>query len=335
MAIVAFKGFGGVRLQAETNGEELDPSVLLVHGLGRTRGVWDEVASGLVGAGRRVIALDLRGHGTSEWPADGRYEFDAHVEDLRAVLAQLGTRPVVVAATLGGWIATRAGGHFATGPTHIDDLVESIRAITPIGTWASRRLPGSGAGPSPDRQLLGSEGTLGVITEAWVRVQRRPEHRASRAVRFDGFLRGAQALRAIVQSGLRPANCRLLDELEAAGEAVVHDVVRRDDFIADLVEYHIPYFLVQGGIFSGESLLVPDMNMRNGGAGLYRVDHLLGDFLRGQRYAGILRPDDAGPHHVHADDDGLAHCRNFRLQVCEKSRLAEVLGYDFLYFVFV
>ena len=73
-------------------------------------------------------------------------------------------------STLGGWIATRAGGHFATLNTHIDDLVESVRAITPAGAWESRRLPASGAGPSPDRLLLGSEGILGVITEAWVRV---------------------------------------------------------------------------------------------------------------------------------------------------------------------
>jgi alkyldihydroxyacetonephosphate synthase len=77
-------------------------------------------------------------------------------------------------STLGGWIATRAGGHFATLHTHIDDLVESVRAITPAGTWESRRLPGSGAGVSPDRMLIGSEGTLGLITEAWVRV--RPGH---------------------------------------------------------------------------------------------------------------------------------------------------------------
>src|SRR3954466_14060197 len=68
-------------------------------------------------------------------------------------------------STLGGWIATRAGGHFATGPTHVDDVVEAVRAITPDGgVWSSRRLPGSGAGPSPDRLLLGSEGTLAVIT---------------------------------------------------------------------------------------------------------------------------------------------------------------------------
>ncbi len=77
-------------------------------------------------------------------------------------------------STLGGWIATRAGGHFATVWTHIDDLVESVRALTPAGVWESRRLPGSGAGPSPDRMLIGSEGILGVITEAWVRVHERP-----------------------------------------------------------------------------------------------------------------------------------------------------------------
>jgi len=119
-------------------------------------------------------------------------------------------------STLGGWIATRAGGHFATGPTHIDDLVESVRAITPSGTWASRRLPASGAGPSPDRLLIGSEGILGVITEAWVRVQPRPAHRASRTVRFPTFALGCEAVRAIVQAGLRPANTRLIDAREAA-----------------------------------------------------------------------------------------------------------------------
>ena len=118
-------------------------------------------------------------------------------------------------SSLGGWIATRAGGHFATLYTHIDDLVESVRAITPRGTWQSRRLPGSGAGPSPDRMLIGSEGTLGVITEAWVRLQDRPEHRASAGVRFPTFAAGADAVRAVSQAGLYPSNCRLLDPAEA------------------------------------------------------------------------------------------------------------------------
>jgi alkyldihydroxyacetonephosphate synthase len=119
-------------------------------------------------------------------------------------------------STLGGWIATRAAGHFATLWTHIEDFVESVRAITPAGAWESRRLPGSGAGVSPDRMLAGSEGTLGVITQAWVRVQPRPSHRSSAGVRFTDFLAGAECVRTISQSGLHPSNCRLLDAGEAA-----------------------------------------------------------------------------------------------------------------------
>ena len=119
-------------------------------------------------------------------------------------------------STLGGWIATRAGGHYATLHTHIDDFVESIRAITPRGPWESRRLPGSGAGPSPDRMLIGSEGILGVITQAWMRVQDAPRFRESAAVTFDSFESGAHAVRGLSQSGLHPSNCRLLDGAEAA-----------------------------------------------------------------------------------------------------------------------
>lgn len=118
-------------------------------------------------------------------------------------------------STLGGWIATRAAGHFATLWTHVEDLVESVSALTPAGEWVSRRLPGSGAGPSPDRMLVGSEGALGVITEAWVRIQPRPIHRASAAARFERFLDGAECVRALSQSGLHPSNCRLIDAEEA------------------------------------------------------------------------------------------------------------------------
>jgi alkyldihydroxyacetonephosphate synthase len=119
-------------------------------------------------------------------------------------------------SSLGGWIATRAGGHYATLHTHIDDFVESVRALTPRGLWESRRLPGSGAGPSPDRMLIGSEGILGVITEAWMRVQDVPRFKESSGVVFDSFESGAQAVRELSQSGLHPSNCRLLDAEEAA-----------------------------------------------------------------------------------------------------------------------
>jgi len=118
-------------------------------------------------------------------------------------------------ATLGGMIATRSGGHFATLYTHIDDFVESLRTVTPKGAMESRRLPGSGAGPSPDRLMIGSEGALGIITEAWMRLQDRPTFRAGTAVTFDDMYQAAEAVRVICQAGLYPANVRLLDPYEA------------------------------------------------------------------------------------------------------------------------
>ena len=118
-------------------------------------------------------------------------------------------------STVGGWIATRSGGHFASRYTHIDDFVESLRVVTPAGVVETRRLPGSGAGPSPDRMFIGSEGILGIITEAWLRVQDRPTFRAGGALRFKDFYTAARAVRAISQAGLYPSNCRILDPNEA------------------------------------------------------------------------------------------------------------------------
>jgi len=122
-------------------------------------------------------------------------------------------------STVGGWVATRSGGHYATNHTHIDDFVESIRMLCPKGWWESRRLPGSGAGPSPDRLVMGSEGILGVITECWLRLQHRPRFRASAGVVFGNWAAGAEATRRIAQAKLWPANLRLLDPAEAAQSA--------------------------------------------------------------------------------------------------------------------
>jgi alkyldihydroxyacetonephosphate synthase len=118
-------------------------------------------------------------------------------------------------STLGGWIATRSGGHFATLHTHIDEFVEAVRVVTPRGVLETRRLPASGAGPSPERLVCGSEGTLGVITEAWMRLQPRPVHRAGASVYFADFDAAVEASRELAQSGLHPSNCRLLDHDEA------------------------------------------------------------------------------------------------------------------------
>jgi len=118
-------------------------------------------------------------------------------------------------STFGGWIATRSGGHFATLYTHIDDLVESTTTVTPAGNIVSRRLPGSGAGPSPDRFIaMGSEGALGIVTEGWARLQGRPTFKATAGFRFADFFDAARAVRAVSQAGLFPANVRIVDGVE-------------------------------------------------------------------------------------------------------------------------
>jgi flavin reductase (DIM6/NTAB) family NADH-FMN oxidoreductase RutF/pimeloyl-ACP methyl ester carboxylesterase len=114
-----FTGFGGLSLSAELYGSEDDPAVVLLHGGAQDKSVWRPAASALALTGRFVICLDLRGHGESDWAPDGRYDLDAHVADLRAILASLESRPVIVGASLGGWIAIAAlgedRGHLCTG----------------------------------------------------------------------------------------------------------------------------------------------------------------------------------------------------------------------------
>jgi alkyldihydroxyacetonephosphate synthase len=118
-------------------------------------------------------------------------------------------------SSLGGWIATRAAGHYATVYTQIDDHVESLAVVTPAGTMETRRWPTSGAGPDPDRLFLGSEGALGIITQAWVRLHRRPVYRSATTVRFSDYQKAVETVRAISQAGLYPANARLIEREEA------------------------------------------------------------------------------------------------------------------------
>jgi alkyldihydroxyacetonephosphate synthase len=196
-------------------------------------------------------------------------------------------------STLGGWIATRAGGHFATLATHIDDLVESVRALTPRGVWESRRLPASGAGVSPDRLLIGSEGTLGLITEAWVRVRPRPVRRASAAVLFDDFARGATAVRAIAQSGLYPSNCRLIDAAEAgltgAGDGA-HAVLALG-FESAVLDVE-PWLALAGSICAEHGGVVEPRRRDDGGGGAvgtWREAFLRAPYLRDTLVAiGVL-----------------------------------------------
>ena len=126
-------------------------------------------------------------------------------------------------STVGGWVATRAGGHFATVYTHIDEFVQSVRMVSPRGVWQSPRLPASGAGPAWDRLVIGSEGILGIITEAWLRVQTPPQYRSTASIHFREYDDAVAAARALAQGHLHPSNCRLLDAREAMINAVTGD----------------------------------------------------------------------------------------------------------------
>ncbi len=84
--------------------------MLFVPDIGQTRSVWHDAANALAEAGRHVITLDLRGHGNSEAPSDDRYDSEAYIGDLYAVLRQLSSRPVIVGAGMSGLIAAIALG---------------------------------------------------------------------------------------------------------------------------------------------------------------------------------------------------------------------------------
>jgi flavin reductase (DIM6/NTAB) family NADH-FMN oxidoreductase RutF/pimeloyl-ACP methyl ester carboxylesterase len=164
-----FKGFAGVRLESDDIGSADDPSIILLHGFGQTRKVWEDVAVGLEQAGRHVINVDLRGHGGSDWPSGGRYDFDAYVEDLRAVLGQMRTRPVVVAATHSGWIATAAlaedAATLASGLILVDPPAHADAAAVKASAEALSAALGQGlAKPDYDHKLFDGFITDGVDT---------------------------------------------------------------------------------------------------------------------------------------------------------------------------
>jgi alkyldihydroxyacetonephosphate synthase len=200
-------------------------------------------------------------------------------------------------SSLGGWIATRAAGHFATVYTQIDDHVESLRVVTPAGTIASRRLPTSGAGPSPDRLFLGSEGALGIITEAWVRLHPRPKFRAATTVRFGDYEKAVAATRAITQAGLYPANARLLEREEAlfteAGDGTKDILVLTFESGDHPLDAWMSRALEICGDHGGEwdrEALADDESQRKGAAGNWRDKFLRGPYLRQHAIArGVMR----------------------------------------------
>ena len=117
-------------------------------------------------------------------------------------------------STLGGWIAPRSAGHQSNRYGTAEEWLVSAKVATPQGLWTTEGFPGSACGPQMRDVIAGSEGVLGVITEAEVRIHPAPEVKDYRGYVFPEFEAGVAALREMMQRGVPNAMVRLSDAPE-------------------------------------------------------------------------------------------------------------------------
>jgi alkyldihydroxyacetonephosphate synthase len=119
-------------------------------------------------------------------------------------------------STLGGWIATRSSGMQSDKYGDIADITRGLRVVGPAGTLVVRAVPSTSTGPSVREMILGSEGRLGIITEATVQVHRAPEVRTILAYLFPDWTSGLDAMRELAASDAQVSVTRVSDENETA-----------------------------------------------------------------------------------------------------------------------
>jgi alkyldihydroxyacetonephosphate synthase len=117
-------------------------------------------------------------------------------------------------STLGGWIATRSSGMQSDKYGDVADLTRAVRVVTPAGVLATRPVPHTSTGPSVREMILGSEGRLGIITEATVHVHRIPEQRTILGYLFPDWPRALAAMHEIAESEASPSVTRVSDGYE-------------------------------------------------------------------------------------------------------------------------
>jgi len=119
-------------------------------------------------------------------------------------------------STVGGWVATRASGQYSTAYGNIEDVVLSLEAVLADGTiYRGRDTPRAAAGPDLRQLLLGSEGTLGIVTEVTFSLREQPEPGVRQAFHFADFAEGLDAIRRVMRAGWRPPVVRLYDGRES------------------------------------------------------------------------------------------------------------------------
>jgi alkyldihydroxyacetonephosphate synthase len=131
-------------------------------------------------------------------------------------------------ATIGGFAATRSSGQDSAGYGRFNDMVRGLRTVTPAGVLDVGRAPESAAGPDLRQLMIGSEGVFGIITRVRVRVHPVPEATRYEAWSFPDFATGADALRAVVQTGTGPTVIRLSDEAETGVNLATTESIGED-----------------------------------------------------------------------------------------------------------
>jgi alkyldihydroxyacetonephosphate synthase len=118
-------------------------------------------------------------------------------------------------ATIGGFAATRSAGQASSGYGRFDDLVSAIEMVAPVGRLETLQTPHTAAGPALRQLVLGSEGTLGVITGVTARIRPVPAKRRYEAWFAENFQAGSEIIRALAQDDILPDITRLSDEEES------------------------------------------------------------------------------------------------------------------------
>lgn len=172
---------------------------------------------------RMIVSLDLRDMnrvvGISPYAMTAVIQAGAKGPELEAQLSahglSLGHFPDSFEfSTLGGWLATRSAGMQSDAYGKIEDMVVAVKMATPSGTIVTRPAPASASGPDINRMVVGSEGVLGVITEATMRIHAAPQTKDYRGLLFKSFADGVAAIHDCIRSGVKPSMIRLQDEGE-------------------------------------------------------------------------------------------------------------------------
>ncbi len=126
-------GPGGLRIVADRLGDPRATAVVFLHGGGQTRRSWGRAAAAVAKRGWQAVTVDLRGHGESDWSAEGDYRVTSFACDIQEVLHQLPPRPVLVGASLGGFTAMLLAGELSPDTVSAVVLVDIVPNMDPSG----------------------------------------------------------------------------------------------------------------------------------------------------------------------------------------------------------